>query len=48
MKQFRLRATRWFASLMHVPIRVADDYWLKEIAPSANSPPQEGNEATAN
>jgi hypothetical protein len=39
----RLWLVRLVAGLVRVPVRVADDFWLKGSAPSAKSHPQDGN-----
>jgi hypothetical protein len=39
----RIWLVRLVAGLLRVPVRVADDFWLKENAPLASSHLQDGN-----
>lgn len=46
LKMVRVRMAYWAARLIGVPIRVADDFWLTDSAPSATLSLPDGNEPT--
>lgn len=48
MKGIRLWIVRMVSSAMGVPVRIADDFWVTDNAPSTKSPLLDGNSSQPN